>query len=131
MSEYEHSTVVEAAPETVFDFVSNAQNSSLLVPAAYQSETRGPSDPTLYDGWLRIHPGEYLMEWGRDGQRSYSGWLQIEEMGDGVAEITMHLSFPSHPDMDTASAEQDLLRAMHAIKEQIERQPLRSETFEL
>ena len=120
MSEYEHSIVVEAAPEAVFDFVTNIQNAQILVSPS----TATPNfDEGRAPGWMRVYPGEYLMEWGSDGEHFFSGWLQIDEMDDTFSEITMHLSYPSRLDLGAASVHQDLESAMQVIKEQVERSP--------
>ncbi|BDI28904.1 hypothetical protein CCAX7_009550 [Capsulimonas corticalis] len=131
MSEYEHSIVVEAAPEAVFDFVSDIQNSPVSIPAALPSNTQSLAEARATDGWVRIYAGEYLLEWGSDGDQSYSGWLQIEEMDDDISEITMHLSYPSRLDFSEAAVRQELLSAMQRIKERVERRPQSLDTLSL
>lgn len=123
MSEYEQSLVIEAAPETVFDFVSDTKNVPIFVTTALQNETQA-NDTALPPGdWIRVHPGEYLMEWGSDGERAYSGWLQIEEIGDDASELITHLSFPGYLSVSSESVHQELLAAMHAVKERVEHLP--------
>jgi hypothetical protein len=126
MSEYEHSIVVEAAPEAVFDFVTNIQNAPILISSPSSAQT--PETERAPSGWMRVYPGEYLMEWGSDGDQFYSGWLQIDEMDDTFSEITMHLSYPSRLDMGAASVDRDLQSAMQTIKQQVERRLLSSDT---
>jgi hypothetical protein len=33
------------------------------------------------------------MEWGSDGERGYSGWLQVSEVDDDSCDVTVHLAF--------------------------------------
>ena len=127
MSEYEHSIVVEAAPETVFDFVTNIQNARILISAPNSAPDHDFQNGQTPAGWMRVYPGEYLMEWGADGEHFHSGWLQIDEMDDSFSEITMHLSYPSRLDLGAASVHRELLSAMQTIKEQVERPSLGSD----
>ncbi|MGO8673261.1 MAG: SRPBCC family protein [Capsulimonadaceae bacterium] len=133
MPEYERSIMIEAPPDEVFAFVSNLNNLPKYLPTTARAEimdcerTRadvGAGCPPFHaDGWFRVDPTEYMMEWSAGMNNNYSGWLEIEEL-DGLSEVTVHLSFRPHPQaakpVDTAIGN-DLSTALMSVKNIVER----------
>lgn len=118
MPEYEDSLVVEAAPEAVFDFVSDIRNMPQYLPTTHHAEPQGGGErvrvqgeasghPYDSDGWLRVDRTEFRMEWGSDGENLYTGWLEIDEGTDAEScLVTVHLSFQPKPNQSERMAEQ-------------------------
>lgn len=104
MAEYERSRWVQASPEDVFAFVSNAGNLATFLPTVdavepqaegrvhVRGETRG--DAYEDDGWFRVDENRRRLEWGAD-EHGYSGWLTVSG-DDGGSQVVAHLSFPPH-----------------------------------
>jgi hypothetical protein len=101
MAEYERSRVVNASPDDVFAFVSDASNLATILPtvdtverqADDRVEVHGEVRGRTYedDGWFRVDEARRRIEWGAD-ERTYSGWLTVAG-ADGGAQVVAHLSF--------------------------------------
>ncbi len=105
MSDYEYSLIVNAAPEQVFNFVSNVRNLPKYLPTVRHAEpqggdrvrVQGEAQGRLYDndGFFRVDERQRRMEWGSDGEHEYRGWLDVAPGADGGASsiITVRLQF--------------------------------------
>lgn len=105
MSEFEHSTTVDATPDEVYEFMSKVENLPKYLPTTHaaqpqpgervrvQGEAQG--HPYDADGFFRQDATNHRIEWGAD-ERYYSGWLEVTEQGAG-SSITVHLSFSGGP----------------------------------
>ncbi len=112
MSEYEQTQRVDAPPEEVFAWLSDAGNLPAYLPPVTDASVVGPSEgdnpgqkvrTTLAypggdgsfdaEGYLAVDGSERRMEWGAEAGRDYSGWLAVSGSGDGASEVTVHLSF--------------------------------------
>ncbi len=101
MAEYERSRMVQASPDEVFAFVSDAGNLATFLPtvdtvelqAEGRVEVHGEVRGRTYedDGWFRVDEARRRIEWGAD-ERTYSGWLTVAG-ADGGAQVVAHLSF--------------------------------------
>ena len=104
MAEYERSRWVQASPDDVFAFVSDAGNLATFLPTVdtvepqaedrvqVSGEIRGRSYED--DGWFRVNEARRRLEWGAD-EHDYSGWLTVS--GDeGGSQVVAHLSIPPH-----------------------------------
>ena len=101
MAEYERSRLVQASPDDVFAFVSDASNLATILPtvetverqAEDRVEVHGEVRGRTYedDGWFRVDEARRRIEWGAD-ERTYSGWLTVSG-ADGGAQVVAHLSF--------------------------------------
>lgn len=101
MAEYERSRVMQASPDEVFAFVSDASNLAAILPTvdtvepqaedrvAVHGEVRGRTYED--DGWFHVDEARRRIEWGAD-ERTYSGWLTVAEENGG-AQVVAHLSF--------------------------------------
>jgi hypothetical protein len=97
MSEFEHSILIDAAPQEIFSFVSDLNNLPKFMPRSGRSDSNLPTFGYYQsDGWVRVNPTEYFMEWGSDGENFYTGWLEVEEL-DNLSEVTVHISFLPKP----------------------------------
>jgi hypothetical protein len=104
MAEYERSRLVQASPDEVFAFVSDASNLATILPTVdtvepqtegrveVHGEVRGRSYED--DGWFRVDEARRRIEWGAD-EGTYSGWLTVSGE-DGGAQVVAHLSFAPH-----------------------------------
>jgi hypothetical protein len=101
MAEYERSRLVQASPDEVFAFVSDASNLATFLPtvdtvepqAEGRVEVHGEVRGRTYedDGWFRVDDARRRIEWGAD-EGTYSGWLTVSG-ADGAAQVVAHLSF--------------------------------------
>ena len=101
MAEYERSRLVQASPDEVFGFVSDASNLATILPTvdtvepqaedrvAAHGEVRGRTYED--DGWFRVDEARRRIEWGAD-EGTYSGWLTVSGE-EGGAQVVAHLSF--------------------------------------
>jgi hypothetical protein len=104
MSDYERSIVVQAHPDKIFDFVSKVENVPQYLPTVQKAElqsgdrirVRGEVAGHTYDndGYFRADKEARRLEWGSDGEKRYSGWLQVEQMEDpSTAKVIAHIAF--------------------------------------
>ena len=136
MSKYEHSTTVQASPDTVFAFVSDVNNLPRYLPTVHSARPQsgervhveGEAQGHHYDddGYMRVDQASRRMEWGSDGEDDYTGWLTVAGDGATSATVTVHLEFGEQTgdeqqisDQD-ARIEQGLSEALDAIRQQIE-----------
>ena len=108
MSEYQHSRTIRASADRVFAFVSDLNNLPEYLPTVHKAlpqsgeriRLQGEANGHAYDtdGFFRVDKAERRMEWGSDGERHYSGWLEVSEDGRDASEVTVHLSFAPRPD---------------------------------
>lgn len=105
MSEFEHSTSIQASPDEVFAFISKVENLPKYLPTTHSAQpqegervrVQGEAQGHAYDsdGFFRQDRENHRLEWGAD-EGYYSGWLQIDEQGDS-STMTVHLSFSGGP----------------------------------
>jgi hypothetical protein len=101
MAEYERSRLVQASPDDVFAFVSDASNLATILPTVETVERQADDRVEVHgevrgrtyedDGWFRVDEARRRIEWGAD-ERTYSGWLAVAG-ADGGAQVVVHLSF--------------------------------------
>ena len=115
MSEFEHSTTIDASPDEVYAFMSKVENLPKYLPTTHaaqpqpgervrvQGEAQG--HPYDADGYFRQDRAAHRIEWGADEQY-YSGWLQVEEQSSG-SSMTVHLSFSGGPPAGAGEAPGD------------------------
>jgi len=140
MAEYEKTLRIQADQDSIFDFVSDVTNMPKYLPTTHQAELNGEDHVRVKgevrghqydsDGFFKVDPVEYHMEWGSDGENQYRGWLSVEDAGEGSSDVTVHLSFTPHPDqarkMDRqagshdAAIEQGLEASLQSIKNIVE-----------
>jgi len=146
MAEYEHTLLVNASPDDVFDYISDVRNMPNYLPTTHHAESQGAGRVRVQgevrgrtydsDGWLRLDRTEHRMEWGSDGENQYSGWMEVEGDASGSA-VTVHLSFEPRPDQARqfeqqsgdadATIQQGLEAALQSIKAQCEGQGVKVE----
>src|SRR5215213_11878688 len=101
MTEYERSRLVQASPDDVFAFVSDASNLATFLPTVDAVEPQAEDRVGVHgevggrsyadDGWFRVDEARRRIEWGAD-ERLYSGWLTVAAEGGG-AQVVAHISF--------------------------------------
>ncbi|ADI14598.1 SRPBCC family protein [Truepera radiovictrix] len=105
MSEFEHSTTIQASPDEVFAFIGKVENLPKYLPTTKSAQPQGSErvrvqgeargHPYDADGYFRRDAARHRLEWGAD-EGHYSGWLAVEAQGEG-AQMTVHLSFSGGP----------------------------------
>jgi hypothetical protein len=139
MAEYERSRLVQASPDDVFAFVSDANNLATFLPtvdvvepqAEGRVEVHGEVRGRSYEdeGWFRVDEARRRIEWGAD-ERTYSGWLTVAGE-DGGAQVVAHLSFAPYvtpsgspitgePDIDPDPIEESLEAALDSLRNLME-----------
>jgi uncharacterized protein YndB with AHSA1/START domain len=111
VADYEQSMTINAPPEQVFSWVSDVGNLPGYLPPVTDASVEGPSvegtpgqrvrlslefpNGSSFDseGYLSADERERRMEWGAEGDRDYSGWLTVDNHGEGQSEVLVHLSF--------------------------------------
>jgi len=129
MNTYDRKITMEVDPEHVFDFVSEPRNLPQFLPTVQRAEKlqgdgvriQGLSHGHAYDteGFFRVDRHKRRIEWGAQGDRVYSGWLQIRE-GDAtpmVSEIEMQLQFAQPPPGDGEAILAEMERTLEAIRD--------------
>jgi hypothetical protein len=101
MAGYERSRLMQASPDDVFAFVSDANNLATFLPtvdaiepqAEDRVEVHGEVRGRSYEdeGWFRVDEARRRIKWGAD-ERTYSGWLTVAA-DDGGSQVVAHLSF--------------------------------------
>jgi uncharacterized protein YndB with AHSA1/START domain len=139
MAEYERSRLVQASPDDVFAFVSDANNLATFLPtvdvvepqAEGRVEVHGEVRGRSYEdeGWFRVDEARRRIEWGAD-ERTYSGWLTVAGE-DGGTQVVAHLSFAPYvtpsgspitgePDIDPDPIEESLEAALDSLRNLME-----------
>jgi len=139
MAEYERSRLVQASPDDVFAFVSDANNLATFLPtvdvvepqAEGRVEVHGEVRGRSYEdeGWFRVDEARRRIEWGAD-ERTYSGWLTVAA-DDAGAQVVAHLSMPPYvtpsgapitgePDIDPDPIEESLEAALDSLRNVME-----------
>lgn len=113
MSEYEHSTQINADPDDVFAFISDVDNLPQYLPTVQHAmpqprdriRVQGEASGRPYDsdGFFQVDKAQRRMRWGSDGDNEYRGSMEVTEAeSDASATVTVHLSFEPRPDMARA-----------------------------
>ena len=129
MKTYDRKITMEVDPDHVFDFVSEPRNLPQFLPTVEYAEKleddririKGKSHGHAYDseGFFRVDRHKRYVEWGTEGDRAYSGWLQIRE-GDATnlaSEIEMQLMFAQPPDGDREAILAEMEQTLQAIRD--------------
>lgn len=135
MPEYERSRVIGAAPEQVFEFLSDVRNLPQYLPTTHHAEPQGPDRVRVQgearghdydaDGFFRRDQQDLRLEWGSDGELRYRGQLRVEpDGGRGGSRVTVHLSFepPRGMAQGLGDADSRIEEGIEAALESIQRQ---------
>ncbi|WP_019584827.1 SRPBCC family protein [Deinococcus apachensis] len=105
--EYQGTQMIQATPDQVFAFVSDVRNLPQYLPTTKRAEPQdgerveveGEAQGHHYhaDGHFRQDPRNHRLEWGSDGEISYSGTLEVRSNGDSASEVTVRLRFEPDP----------------------------------
>ena len=115
MSEFEHSTTIDASPDDVYAFMSKVENLPKYLPTTHSAQpqqgdrvrVQGEAQGHEYDadGFFRTDKDAHRIEWGADEQY-YSGWLEVAGQGEN-STMTVHLSFSGGPPAGEGDAPSD------------------------
>ena len=105
MSEFEHTTSIDASADRVWSFVSDVSNLPKYLPTTHSAEpqqgervrVQGEAQGHDYDsdGYFKQDKENYRLEWGAD-EDYYKGWLELKEDGNS-SDMTVHLTFTGAP----------------------------------
>jgi carbon monoxide dehydrogenase subunit G len=110
MKEYEQSRLIQAAPDAVFEFVSDignlpdylptVRNASMVDGERIHMQGEANGHPYEDTGFFRIDKAKRRMEWGSDGDNNYGGWLEVKGGQSAAAsEVTVHIKFDPKPEL--------------------------------
>lgn len=141
MPEFEHSMMVRASADQVFDFVADVHNMPQYLPTTKHAEPQGhdrvrvqgevqpPGQPMRRydaDGYVRRLADRNRLEWGAD-EGYYSGWLEARDRGEGRTEVKVHLSLRGAPPgaeegqaPPPEKVQEGLVAALESIQRQLE-----------
>jgi uncharacterized protein YndB with AHSA1/START domain len=139
---YDSATIVDAPAAEVFRYVSRPENMPEYLDTVSRAEAQGPDrvrieggvDGHRYanDGWFNRDEERLRMEWGSDGENVYSGYLEVEERGEGSCEVRVHLDFAPKEEQaerfrEQAGSRDALIQsrldsALQSIKDMVERE---------
>ena len=115
VSEFEHSTTIDASPDEVYAFMSKVENLPKYLPTTHSAQpqqgdrvrVQGEAQGHEYDadGFFRTDKDAHRIEWGADEQY-YSGWLEVTGQGEN-STMTVHLSFSGGPPAGEGDAPSD------------------------
>ncbi|GAA1121358.1 hypothetical protein GCM10009630_18980 [Kribbella jejuensis] len=141
MGDYEASTMVDVAPNLVFDRLSDLGKLPTYIPwltslrptavpaTAQGAEARRPHeavhedvDVTVggghRDGWIELVDEERTLRWGMDGGHRYGGELVVDFVADGTSKLTVRLHTTEPTGVD-----EELDRTLTTIKAMLEKEP--------
>ena len=137
---YKASLTVNAPANEVFDFVSDVKNLPKYLPTTKKATPDGEDrvrvqgsangHPYDADGHFQVDAAKHSMKWGSDGERTYSGHMEVAEAGRGKSEVTVHLQFEpgEHGKQEMAETsgspdaaiQEGLEKALQSIQNQVE-----------
>jgi Polyketide cyclase / dehydrase and lipid transport len=127
MPEYEETQTVNAAPDVVFDYVSDVDHLPEYIPHMVLAHATGDRLRVAADvqgrheegdAWFRADHDHRRIEWGADDSGRYQGWLQVSGSGQGSL-VTIHLS--TERDEDAQQIRDALSEALHNITSRVAR----------
>ncbi len=138
--EYKASRTVNAPVDEVFEFVSDVKNLPKYLPTTKKAESDGKDrvrvqgsangHPYDSDGHFHVDEAKHSMTWGSDGNRKYSGHMEVAESGRGKSQVTVSLQFEpgekGKQEMSEVSGSPDaaiqegLDKALQSIQNQVE-----------
>lgn len=141
MPDFESAVSVNAAPQSVFDFVSRIENLPKYLPTVKQAESAGPGrvrvtsvvqgESRTQDGRFEATAPDQRLQWGSDGDKDYHGWMEIQDSGNGQSNVTVHLHLNPPPqdaqdiqqrtgDSFEQQMQEGVERCLQSIKNQVE-----------
>ena len=113
MSDYQHSISIDAAPEDVFNYVSNIKNLPDYLSTVQNAEPQSGERVRVQgevaghsydvDGYFHVDKENMRIEWGADEDSRYRGWLSVEpnessrdntSIGEATnCQVAVHVSF--------------------------------------
>ena len=105
MSEFEHTTSIDASADQVWSFISDVSNLPKYLPTTHSAQSQGDERVRVQgeaqgheydsDGYFKQDRENYRLEWGAD-EDYYKGWLELKEDGNS-SDMTVHLTFTGAP----------------------------------
>jgi len=118
--DFQHRQRIAAPPDRVYALVADVANLPKYVPTTKAAQAvpggkvrlQGKPQGHRYDsdGYFRADAASRRIEWGAE-ERDYSGFLDVEDAGDGRSDLTVHLSFsdqmPQRVEAEQQAKQQD------------------------
>lgn len=135
MAEHAHSGTIQAAPQRVFDYLSDIEHLPDYFPGMKHAHDEGP-DPAHHaerieveaqiggtereaEGWFRVDRDARRIEWGALDDNGYRGWLAVEPEGPSASSLSLSLNTP-HVDEGDLDLEDAIERVRLALKSDVE-----------
>lgn len=122
MPDYEQTASIDAEPDDLFDYLTDAKNMPDYLPILNEADVRGEEVQVEADihgdvqraaGWVHVDELERRMEWGAQ-HGPYHGWLQVDPGDLGGSLLTLHI-YQDHE----SDADDDLLEALENIRRNV------------
>jgi uncharacterized protein YndB with AHSA1/START domain len=128
MSDFREDIVIHAPAEEVFRFVSSVANIPRYVPFLREVRLESGDHVVAFaepakmqrelNGFFRVSPSTYRIDWGTDGVPPYHGFMQLREAEDERRTVlTAQLTFEHRDDPAIRDA---LRQCVQAIKRLVE-----------
>lgn len=131
MADFHAATTVHAAPDALFDYLSDVGNLPRYF-ARMTSATPGQGeevhttaempDGTQVEGdaWFQVDRDTRHLAWGSEGPNNYHGWLQVADAADG-SQVEVRLHTDRVPEGDS-EVQDGLAITLANIKQLVEQQ---------
>lgn len=136
---YTASRTINAPVDEVFAFVSDVKNLPKYLPTTKKAEAQGEDRVRVQgsanghdydaDGHFAVDAAKHAMTWGSDGERTYSGQMEVAGRGQ-QSEVTVHLHFEpgkkgkqemaETSGSPEAAIQEGLEKALQSIQNQVE-----------
>lgn len=108
-TEFEQSITVDAAADSIFNFISDVKNVPQYLPTVKAAQpqqgerirTQGQTGDRSYDsdGHFRVDKQALRLEWGSDGENDYNGWLEVQAQGETQSQVMAHIHYSPKPEV--------------------------------
>jgi hypothetical protein len=128
MGDYESSTQVIAGEQVLFEYLSNVSNLPKYFTQMTRAEQTGPQEVETeaeVDGvtragraWLQVDHARQHLEWGSEGDSSYSGQLDVTgDTRQSTVTVRLHTERVGDEDPRVLQGLQDSLAAIKRLVE--------------
>jgi uncharacterized membrane protein len=108
-SDFEKSIAVHAPADQIFNYLADVRNVPQYLPTVRDAQpqqgerirTQGQAGEHTYDsdGHFRVNQQARRLEWGSDGENEYNGWMEVQDLGNSLSEVRVHIHYAPAPEM--------------------------------
>lgn len=129
MSDYEHSTTVNAPSQSLFDYLADVRNLPRYFESMISAEPAEGEAVQVSanvggvtregEAWFRVDRADQRLEWGSEGPNDYGGRLEVTGDGDqSSVQVFLHTERT-----DSAGIDRGLRETLDNIKRLVEEGP--------